>query len=155
MGFEIWAHRGSHGAEGPLENTLDAFELAVQEKAHGIELDVHLSRDGHAVVFHDDTLERLSASSDPRAVCDVDWAELQHHHLEGGYTMPSLNEVLGEFQGRIPLNIEIKNRRALDAVVSLLEPHGMRDVLVSSFSWNAIVRAQDVAPQIPRASSHP
>ena len=54
----IFAHRGA-SAYAP-ENTLAAFELAVQQGADAIELDVKLSADGHAIVMHDETLERTT-----------------------------------------------------------------------------------------------
>ena len=52
-----YAHRGLWGPTAP-ENTLPAFEAAVQA-GYGIELDVHMTSDGHLVVFHDDTLKRM------------------------------------------------------------------------------------------------
>lgn len=75
----LWAHRGSHGPGGPLENTLPAFERALAEGADGVELDVHPSRDGVPRVFHDETLERL-VPGDPRALAAVDAVERAHAH---------------------------------------------------------------------------
>lgn len=63
-----FAHRGLHGA-GASENSLEAFEAACQA-GFGVELDVQLSRDGVAVVFHDDTLFRMTG--DARRVDEVD-----------------------------------------------------------------------------------
>ena len=54
----IIAHRGAAG-EAP-ENTLAAFRLALAQGCDGFELDVHLSKDGHIVVIHDETLERTT-----------------------------------------------------------------------------------------------
>ena len=54
----IWAHRGAR-TEAP-ENTLEAFALAAEQGADGIELDVHMTADEEIVVAHDDTLERVS-----------------------------------------------------------------------------------------------
>lgn len=58
MKTKVWAHRGA-SAYAP-ENTLEAFGLAAEQKADGVELDVHLSKDGKLVVAHDETLERVS-----------------------------------------------------------------------------------------------
>ena len=59
----VIAHRGA-SAEAP-ENTIAAFELAVQQGADAIELDVHLSRDDQLVVIHDFTLERTTDGAGP------------------------------------------------------------------------------------------
>ncbi|MDY5789975.1 MAG: glycerophosphodiester phosphodiesterase family protein, partial [Oliverpabstia intestinalis] len=56
--MEIWAHRGASGYEP--ENTLEAFALAIEQKADGIELDVQLSRDGEIMVLHDEIVDRVT-----------------------------------------------------------------------------------------------
>ena len=58
---EIFAHRGASGYES--ENTLEAFALAVEQGADGIELDVQLTKDGELVVIHDETIDRVSDGS--------------------------------------------------------------------------------------------
>ena len=68
-----FAHRGLHG-DGAEENTLEAFERACCA-GYGIELDVQLSRDGEVVVFHDDSLRRMTG--DARRVDQLDWAQLR------------------------------------------------------------------------------
>ena len=57
----VWAHRGA-SAYAP-ENTLEAFQLAVSQKADGVELDVQLTKDGELVVAHDETIDRVSNGS--------------------------------------------------------------------------------------------
>lgn len=54
----IWAHRGASGYAP--ENTLEAFKLAIDEKADGIELDVQLTKDKELVVIHDEKIDRTS-----------------------------------------------------------------------------------------------
>ena len=58
MKTQVWAHRGA-SAYAP-ENTLEAFRLAAEMGADGVELDVQLSRDGELVVAHDETIDRVS-----------------------------------------------------------------------------------------------
>ena len=55
---KMWAHRGASGYAP--ENTMDAFRKAIEMKADGIELDVHLTKDGEVVVIHDEVLDRVS-----------------------------------------------------------------------------------------------
>ena len=59
--MEVWAHRGDSGYMP--ENTMEAFELAIEQKADGIELDVQLSRDGEIMVLHDESVDRVPNSS--------------------------------------------------------------------------------------------
>ena len=54
----VWGHRGASGYAP--ENTMDAFRKAIEMKADGIELDVHLTKDGEVVVIHDEVLDRVS-----------------------------------------------------------------------------------------------
>lgn len=99
-----FAHRGLHG-DGAAENTMTAFERACAA-GFGIELDVQLSRDGELVVFHDDTLKRLT--DDPRRVDEVDFHELKSLILPDGGRIPSFSEVLQLVNGRVPLLVELK-----------------------------------------------
>ncbi|HEX8533139.1 MAG TPA: glycerophosphodiester phosphodiesterase family protein [Allosphingosinicella sp.] len=100
-----FAHRGLHGG-GRIENSRSAFEAAIA-RGHGIELDVRMSRDAHAIVFHDATLERLTGEAGP--VAERTAAELRHIELRGSSdTIPTLAEVLQLIGGRVPLLIEVK-----------------------------------------------
>lgn len=102
-----FAHRGLHGA-GASENSLEAFEAACRA-GFGVELDVQLSRDGVAVVFHDDTLFRMTG--DARRVDEVEWAELARLRLKDGGRIPTLDEALRCIAGRAALLVELKNGR--------------------------------------------
>ena len=73
MTLQIFAHRG-YWRHCP-ENTLSAFRAAAQLGAHGIELDLRLTRDGHAVVLHDETVDRTTNGAGP--VEALSWAELK------------------------------------------------------------------------------
>lgn len=103
-----FAHRGLHNREeGIVENTLPAFSRAV-EKGFGIELDVHLTRDGELVVFHDDNLRRACDSS--LRVSDSTVRELLSFGLFGTEErMPLFHQVLALVDGRVPLLIELKS----------------------------------------------
>ena len=104
-----YAHRGLHGEEIP-ENSLPAFALAV-ERGYGIELDVQLSSDGVIMVFHDDTLVRMTGAKGK--LCEYTCEELQQLHLgDSEETVPTLDEVLEVVGGRIPLLIELKGESA-------------------------------------------
>lgn len=111
LGAVPFAHRGLHGS-GRVENSLVAFAAAV-EAGRGIELDVQLSRDGQAIVFHDHALERLTGETG--LVGTRTALELGMIGYRGGAgVIPTLSDALRTVGGRVPLLIEIKapDRRA-------------------------------------------
>lgn len=79
---KIFAHRGA-SAYAP-ENTMEAFELAAKQGADGIELDVHVTKDGEVVVTHDEKIDRVSNGSG--FIKDMTLRELKrlsfHNHME-------------------------------------------------------------------------
>src|SRR5437868_4275446 len=100
-----FAHRGLHGAD-IVENSRTAF-LAAIEQGDGIELDVQLSRDGQAIVFHDATLDRLTAATGP--LLDYTAAQLSNIVLaDTAESLSCLNKTLSLIAGRVPLLIEVK-----------------------------------------------
>ena len=106
---EVFAHRGLHdAANGIVENTLPAFEAACAA-GFGMELDIQFTKDMQVVVFHDDTLNRLTG--DPRRVSACTLEELKSMRLMGveNAVIPTFEEVLKLVNGRTPLLIELKN----------------------------------------------
>ena len=100
-----YAHRGLHDKEKP-ENSLAAFSAAVAS-GYGIELDVRLSADGTLVVFHDDTLDRMTSESgrvDAKSLEELKKIKL----ADSEDCIPSFDEVLRLVDGRVPLLVEIK-----------------------------------------------
>jgi len=137
LGALPFAHRGLHGGR-LVENSIGAIAAAVAE-GYGIEIDVQLSLDGVAMVFHDERLERLTAESGP--VAERTAAALQALRLQGsGEAIPRLAEVLRTIAGRAPLLIELKthghsSRRLCRAVAADLADYG-GPVGVMSFNPN-------------------
>lgn len=104
------AHRGLHDIrEGRPENSRAAFEAAIAA-GFGIELDLQLSRDGCAMVFHDYSLTRLTGLSG--AIQQRDAAELSASTLlhEDAQTIPTFAEILELVAGRVPLLVELKDQ---------------------------------------------
>ena len=101
-----YAHRGLHGP-GVAENSRSAFAAAAAA-GHGIELDVRLSRDGFAIVFHDAELDRLTDETGPVAARSA--AELAGIRLRGSAdTVPTLSDIVGQCPPAVPLLIEVKD----------------------------------------------
>lgn len=108
-----YAHRGLHGGGVP-ENSPTAFGLAI-ERGMGIECDVQRTSDGHAVVFHDWELDRLTDQSGP--VIERRVGDLSKIQLTGGADcIPTLRQFLDQVAGRVPVLIEIKSRRDVRVV---------------------------------------
>lgn len=101
------AHRGLHGLSKDVpENSLRAFQAAV-DKGYWIENDIHLTKDGHVVVFHDDTLDRMCGVSGK--IEEMTLVELKKFRLAGtDQQIPTLQECLDLVDGRVPLLIEFK-----------------------------------------------
>lgn len=100
-----YAHRGLHNEEMP-ENSLSAFQAA-RDAGYGVELDVHLLKDGQLAVFHDGQLERVTGLSG--RVADLTVRDLANCHLMGtSETIPLFSDVLDLFAGKVPLIIELK-----------------------------------------------
>lgn len=162
--FQKVAHRG--GSNLAPENTLAAFRQALTLSVDAVELDVQMSRDGHAVVFHDATVERLT---DGRGnLLDLDLMDLQAldaaRHFPGGWHqaehIPTLREVLnlvhheqvqiyieikpskrGETHGRYPGIVETVVREVLAAKMQ-------ERVMMMSFDWKLLPRIKALAPDM-------
>ena len=103
-----FAHRGLHG-DGVIENSIQAFARAIA-RGMGIECDVQRSADGQVAVFHDFSLDRLTAEQGPVARRTL--AELQAIEISGnGGPIPSLRQLLDQIGGQVPLLIEVKTRK--------------------------------------------
>ncbi|HYG25931.1 MAG TPA: glycerophosphodiester phosphodiesterase [Caulobacteraceae bacterium] len=100
------AHRGLWSPDGAPENSLAAFQAACVH-GYGIELDVQITRDGEAVVFHDGDLQRMCGA--PGKVRDASLSELRALRLKGtDEAIPTLAEVLTEVGHRALVHIELK-----------------------------------------------
>ena len=158
MNTRIFAHRGASGYAP--ENTLEAFDLAVRQGAHGVELDVHLCRSGELVVAHDETVDRVSDGSGTlRSLSLKELKALRFNRTHPEYTdarLPLLSEV---FQLLRPtglcINIELKNsvvdyplleQKVLDAAAREFD---LNRVIFSSFNHYSMLRMKKLAPSVP------
>lgn len=100
-----YAHRGLHG-NGIPENSMAAFRAAL-EHGYGIELDVHLLKDGTLAILHDHDLLRTTGI--PGKIEDLTREDLSRCFLEGtGETIPLFSDVLALYDGKAPLIVELK-----------------------------------------------
>lgn len=145
------AHRGLHG-NGVIENSLSAAQAAV-EANYAIEVDLQLSKDGEIMVFHDETLDRLTAEKGEVAARTA--AELKALKLNNSNdTIPSLDDLLSLVGGKVPLVLELKSpwngdvslaRKVADRLASYEGP-----VAVMSFDPDLVRALREHAPGLPR-----
>jgi glycerophosphoryl diester phosphodiesterase len=157
----IVAHRGAP-TERP-ENTLAAFDAALDAGARAVEFDVRVTADGQAVVIHDAALDRTTDGTG--LIGDHTLAEVLAARIPGpdgrSYTVPTLHETIALLSGRAAIDVEIKNvpgepdfdpddevavafvHRALDDVAFV------GDVIVSTFNPRSIAVSRELRPDIP------
>ena len=144
-------HRGAKAYE--IENTLISFQKALDIQVDGIELDVHLSTDNEIMVFHDETVDRLTNGKG--SINSFTVSELKKLLINNTETIPTLREVLDLIDRKCLINIELKSYEVTEGVVHLLEEYVKNknwkydDFLVSSFDWNALQQVAFLNDEIP------
>lgn len=159
----VFGHRGACGY-APM-NTIPSFEKALEQGADGTEFDVRLSKDGHVVILHDDTVD---ATTDGHGVVhEMTLAQIRELDAGGwfaerfrGTRIPTLDEVLETLGRRVVINIEIK-AESFDAhgleqrVAQAVARHAVEEyVVISSFNPLSLRRFHKIAPHIPIAYLH-
>jgi glycerophosphoryl diester phosphodiesterase len=145
----VIAHRGASGHRP--ENTLPAYELAVEQGADLIEIDLHRTRDAAIVVSHDEDLAGLGGRGE---IADASLAEVRALDAGEGERVPTLDEVLDRFGRRIPFNLEIKRGTRIEypgieaAALAALERRGLLErTLFSSFYDPVLRRLRELSPR--------
>ena len=170
--FTLIAHRG-FSSDAP-ENTFAAFDLALEHGFNNMETDVQLTSDGVPVIIHDDLLDRTTNGKGPVAAASFDtvksldagaWfgppANGVGRHGTGAYAgekIPTLEELLERYAGRINLHLELKSREQelAERVAPLLEKYGWTTpksaqsagVSISSFDAAQLWRSKRIMPHL-------
>jgi glycerophosphoryl diester phosphodiesterase len=147
------AHRGFHDqAAGRIENTLSAVAAAVAHR-FAIEVDLQLTADQKPVVFHDDTLERLTEATgrlDRMTLAELKTARLRDTEDR----IPTLQELLQAVGGKVPLVIELKSQftgdRRLENQVAPILADYTGPAAVMSFDPASMQTMRSLAPRLPR-----
>ncbi|MFB9078451.1 glycerophosphodiester phosphodiesterase [Flavobacterium procerum] len=144
-------HRGAKAYDP--ENTLQAFQKALDLNSDGIELDVHLSADGHIIVIHDETIDRTTNGKG--LVNTFTLAELKSFLIDGENQIPTLNEVFDLVDKKCLINIELKGSGTASKVVVLIEEYiatknwNYNHFIISSFDWNMLEETSKLNSNIP------
>jgi glycerophosphoryl diester phosphodiesterase len=133
------AHRG--GAREAPENSVRAFRHAVSLGYQYIETDVRATADGVPVVFHDESLDRVTDRVG--RIRDLPWSQVRKAHIGNAERVHSLQEVLDHFPG-IRFNVDIKEDNAVVPVLELMRRDDHLDrVCIASFSRNRLLAVRE------------
>lgn len=155
---KIIAHRGASGY--CPENTMVAFKKAIAQKSDGIELDVHLSKDGYIMICHDETIDRTTNGTG--RIKEMSYDEIRKYDAGAwfnkkyeGEKIPTLNEFFDLMKDNdLLINIELKAGSMLypgieSKVLDLIEEYDFMDrVIVSSFDHHSVVKCKELNPNI-------
>ena len=135
-----FAHRG--GASEVPENTMAAFQHAVDLGYRYLETDVHLTADGVLLAFHDDVLDRVTDRTG--AIHEQPWSAIRDARVGGTEPIPRFEELL-EAWPSVRLNIDPKHDRAVDALAAAIERAGAVDrVIIGAFSDRRLARLREL-----------
>lgn len=134
------AHRGLHDDNYP-ENSMPAYQAAI-DHGFNIEIDVHLTKDGHIVVFHDDNLKRVCGVD--KKVKDCTLEELKTYRLKGTeYTIPTFDEFLALVDGKVGVLCEIKGVIPWELGIAKATVERLKtykgNIALQSFNFGAVI----------------
>ncbi len=150
---KVIGHRGARGHIA--ENTLPSIEKALSLGADGIEVDVFVCASGELVVFHDQTLDRLTNASGRIESLSLD--SILKIDVLNGFTIPTLNEVMDLIGGKAFLNIELKGTQTALPTHRLLEEYfkgeewSTEKIVISSFNWEELEIFRNLNATVPIA----
>ncbi|MFV0484161.1 MAG: glycerophosphodiester phosphodiesterase [Bacteroidales bacterium] len=147
----VIGHRGAAGHT--MENSLPSIQKAIDLGADAVEIDVFKISDGTIVVFHDNTLDRLTEHTG--SIENLNKSDLDTVLLKGGIKIPTLEEVLDLIDKKIMLNIELKGANTASSVNIIIKKYISEkgwtnsDFIISSFKWDELEEMRSLNPDIP------
>ncbi|WP_339664218.1 glycerophosphodiester phosphodiesterase [Maribacter arcticus] len=146
----IIGHRGAMGHE--TENTLPSIQKAMDLGVDMIEIDVFKLKSGEVVVFHDDTVDRLT--NGPGSIEGYNIIELKKLIVNGGHQIPMLQDVLKLIDNKVALNIELKGAGTADRVNFIMDYYinkknwSPENFIISSFNWDELKEMRKLNPDV-------
>ena len=146
----VIGHRGAMGHE--TENTLASVQKALDLGVDGIEIDVFNVESGETVVFHDETVDRLSNGGGK--IEEYAYVDVLQLILDGNHKIPMLQEVLKLIDNQVLLNIELKGAGTADRVNFIMnyyideEGWSPENFLISSFDWDELRDMRKLNPDV-------
>ncbi len=150
--FLLIAHRGA-SKEAP-ENTLKAFERAIELGADYVEFDVHFTKDKEIVIIHDENTFRTTGHKG--LIKDMTLKEIKRLQCEEGEQIPTLQELIDLAKGKIGLQCEIKAEGMASALVDIFRNSSfIEDTIISSFNHKELIEVHKIEPSVRIASLEP
>ena len=144
----VGAHRGAM-CHAP-ENTLAAFEKAIEFGTYRIECDVRRTRDGELILMHDATVERTTAGVG--VVRDMDLADIRKLKADGQAAIPTFKEALACAKGRAKILVELKEADTTEQVIEQIQAADMVDFCtISTFHEACLEQSRQLCPHLERA----
>ena len=146
----VIGHRGAMGHE--TENTLPSIQKAMDLGVDMIEIDVFKIKSGEIVVFHDDTVDRLT--NGPGSIEGYNIFELKKLIVNGGHEIPMLQDVLKLIDNKVALNIELKGVNTADKVNFIMNYYiekknwSPENFIISSFNWDELKAMRQFNPNV-------
>ncbi|SFU27661.1 glycerophosphoryl diester phosphodiesterase [Pustulibacterium marinum] len=146
----IIGHRGAMGYE--LENTIPSIKKALELNVDMIEIDVYKIATGEIVVFHDDTVDRLSNSTG--SIEDFSFTVLREIALKDSLQIPTLEEVINTIDKKCKLNIELKGANTATDTYRIIQDciqlknWEKSDFIISSFRWDELEKMRSLDENI-------
>lgn len=149
--FKFIAHRGLFDREKIPENSMLAFDKAL-EKGYSIEIDVNMTQDGYIVVFHDNSLKRMTGIKND--ITTMTLSEIKKFKLLGTENkIPTFEDVLLQVSGKVPILIEVKPnskyKELMEKLINLLEKYNVK-YSIQSFDPRVVYWLKKNTPQISR-----
>tara|TARA_B100001057_G_scaffold432200_1_gene460179 strand:- start:5201 stop:5953 length:753 start_codon:yes stop_codon:yes gene_type:complete len=149
----VVGHRGAMGHV--LENTIESVKKAIELNVDGIEIDVFKSKTGELVVYHDPFLSRLSNSN--AFIEQISLDSIKKVKLIGGFSIPTLEEIVDIIPDKIFLNIELKGKDTANEtnkiIINYLNKYNLptSKFIISSFIWDELKKIRSINKDLPIA----
>jgi len=141
----IIGHKGA-SAITP-ENTLRAFQKAIELHADYVEFDSHLTKDGEIVIIHD--ADTFNSTGVHGLIRDKTLEEIKKLDAGEGERIPTLQELIAIAKGKIGLQLEIKSTGLLEKMVQILRKEDLiQNSIVSSFLYDELIKLKEIEPKI-------
>ena len=138
-----------------LENTIESVKKAIELNVDGIEIDVFKSKTGELVVYHDPFLSRLSNSN--AFIEQISLDSIKKVELIGGFSIPTLEEIVDIIPEKIFLNIELKGKDTANEtnkiIINYLNKYNLptSKFIISSFIWDELKKIRSINKDVPIA----
>jgi len=141
----IIGHKGASSIAP--ENTLKAFQKAIELKADYVEFDIHITKDGKIIIIHDS--DTFNATGVKGLIKDMTLGQIKSLDAGEGEKIPTLREVISTVRKKIGLQIEIKSTNLLDKLIHILKEENLISTsIVSSFILNELLKLKLLEPSI-------